>query len=150
MYLKDFFTKLRIWWFVALLVQIGCGLLIYSPHFSYSDNGASYSYPVTSFYEGVGLGQIYSYMMMGYFLLVSPLLFGGFSKRLKIWPLAVALTASVLFALLNALWLVLVILSGTMITESFSLTLWFYLYVLAQLGQIIELIFLIVALKKSK
>ncbi len=148
--MKEFFTKHRIWYLAAFLIQLGCGFLIFTPHFSYVEEGAEVTCSVTTFYEALGYSAIYATTMIVYFFASSPLLIGGLMKSLKRWPLVFSLVVAALFTLLNALWFSLVLVAGLSTTGTFTPTVWFYIYLIVQLGTIANLIALIVKTKPEE
>ena len=148
--MKEYLTKTRIWYLAAFLVQLACGFLIFAPHFSYVEDGEILRLSVTTFYEALDLSSIYTVTMIVYFFMTAPLLFGGLMHNLKRWPLVFSLVVVSLFTLLNVLWFTLVILAGRQITDTFSPMIWFYVYLLVQLGIIANLIIMIVKIKPVK
>ncbi len=153
--MKEFFTKYRIWYLVTFLLQIIPGILIFTPHFSFVDPSAvggsvEILWSAPDFYEAGSWGSIYSTTMIIYFFATAPLLIGGFSKKLGRWPLVFSLVIAGLYSLLNALWFTLILIAGTDTTETFAPTLWFFVYIVIQLGVLANLIALIVKLKPVK
>ncbi len=148
--MREFFTKRRIWYFASFLVQLGCGFLIFAPHFSYVEDGASVRMSVPDFYEEIGLGSIYATAMVVYFFASAPLLIGGLTRLTKRWPGVFSLVIAGLYTLLNALWFTLVWIAGATTTATFTPTVWFFVYLVFQLGTIADLIALIIKMKPEK
>ncbi len=148
--MREYFTKNRIWYLIAFVIQLGCGFLLFLPHFSYVEDGELLKLSVPTFYEALEYSAIYTITMVAYFFMTAPILAGGLMRKLKRWPLVFSLVVVSLFTLVNALLFTLVFLAGRQITDTFGPTLWFYVYLIVQLGIIANLIIMIVKIKPVK
>ncbi len=102
------------------------------------------------FLSNAGYPEIYGAILTVYALLSLPVILLGFKRDLKRYPLMIAAVTDILYLIVNTLLNVFILilgLSGDFATSS-NLTVWFFVYIVFQIAQIIHLIILFIQIKK--
>ena len=152
--MAKYFNNNRIRWFISAFVCIVCGIAPFLPTVKIVavDNIFGSSEQITKsivwFMSESGYPEIYTYTLVGYFLLILPIIVFGFFRELKSWPILFTAVISIIYLLVNSFWVGMVFYSTVSYATSVTLTVWGWSYILLQLVGIINLFSFLPKLKK--
>ena len=152
-----YLNKYRVRMWVSVFFQIALFAAVYLPTVTLIGNQSSaFSTDMVSqsaiwYFANAGFPEIYNTLLTVYILISLPLLIFSFTKVLKRFPVMLAAIGSIVYMLSHGFLTIMIYTLG--VTGNFavktSFTVWFWIYAVVQLAQIVHLFMLFKQMKKS-
>lgn len=151
-----FFTNSRIRFLIGLFIYFLLIAVIFLPiiNITVTDSSLNATESVLGslywFYSQTGYPEIYTIIAIVYGILGLPITVSFFVNSQKIWPLALSLVSMAVYFLVNCFWTGIILYSVAGFASQITLTVWGWIYILAQIIGIVSLICFIVQVKRER